>query len=138
MLSGKQRKRLALALGALLTCAAIVATILFTLKDNVQLYFTPHAILQGEAPLGRPIRVGGMVVPGSVQRGNNVDVSFVLTDGQSEVTVIYSGALPDLFKEGQGIVAMGTLNRARELKAVQVLAKHDENYMPKEITESLR
>lgn len=133
MLTGKQKKRLFLGLGALIVCASLVAIVLITLKDNVQLYFTPNAIEQGEAPLGRPIRVGGMVVAGSVQRGDDLEVSFVLTDGRSEIKVHYKGILPDLFKEGQGIVAMGSLTNLHEFRAVQVLAKHDENYMPKEL-----
>lgn len=138
MFSPKHKKRLAWGIGALIVCAGIVAVMLVTLQDNVQLYFTPHAITQGEAPINRPIRIGGLVVPGSVQRGEGLHVNFTLTDGRSEVKVSYTGVLPDLFKEGQGIVAMGTLNNLGQLHAVQVLAKHDENYMPKEVAESLK
>jgi cytochrome c-type biogenesis protein CcmE len=137
MFSPKHKKRLWIVLGLVFASAAVVAVLLITLQDNVQLYFTPSAIAEGKAPLNRPLRIGGMVVAGSVQRGKGLALRFRLTDGLHEITVDYTGVLPDLFKEGQGIVAMGTLNHAGELRAVQVLAKHDENYMPKEVAESM-
>lgn len=133
MFNPKHQKRMLLALGALLLCGTVVGVLLVTLQDNVQLYFTPTAISKGEAPVNRPIRIGGMVVEGTLERGNGLDVRFRLTDGISNVVVDYSGALPDLFREGQGVVAMGTLSRDGQLRAVQILAKHDENYMPKEV-----
>lgn len=138
MLSRKHQKRLALSLGALFFCALVVGVLLVTLQDNVQLFFSPTQIAQGEAPLNRPIRIGGMVVPGSLKRGEGLDLTFRLTDTRSEVTVHYSGVLPDLFREGQGIVAMGTMSAYDKLRAVQILAKHDENYMPREIIESMK
>lgn len=138
MWSPKHRQRMILGLGAIFLCAGIVAVLLITLQDNVQLYYMPTAITKGEAPVNRPMRIGGMVVAGSLIRGNGLAVQFRLTDGASEVTVHYSGVLPDLFREGQGIVAMGTLSPGGELRAVQVLAKHDENYMPKEVADSLK
>jgi cytochrome c-type biogenesis protein CcmE len=137
-LSPKHKKRLALGLGALFLCAGIVAALLLTLKDNVQLYYTPYAISQGEAPLERPLRIGGMVVAGSIARGEGLDLSFRLTDGRADVLVHYRGVLPDLFQEGQGVVALGTVARNGQMRAVQVLAKHDEKYMPKEVSESLK
>lgn len=137
-LSPKHQKRLALALGAILLSAGVVAALLFTLNENVQLYYTPSAIAQGEAPLERPLRMGGMVVPGTILRGEDLAVSFMLTDGQAKVWVRYRGVLPDLFQEGQGVVALGAITPSGELRAVQILAKHDENYMPKEISHSLQ
>jgi cytochrome c-type biogenesis protein CcmE len=137
-LSPKHKKRLALGLGALCLCAGIVAALLMTLQDNVQLYYTPSAVAQGEAPLERPLRIGGMVVAGSIERGEGLDLSFRLTDGRAEVRVNYRGVLPDLFQEGQGVVALGTVGQNGQMRAVQVLAKHDENYMPKEVAESLK
>lgn len=138
MWSPKHKKRFAIGLGIVVVTAGLAAILLITLKENIQLYFTPYSILQKEAPVNRPIRVGGMVVQGSIQREDSLNVSFVLTDGRGEVRVHYHGALPDLFKEGQGVVALGTLTPSGELKAVQVLAKHDENYMPKEVADSLK
>jgi cytochrome c-type biogenesis protein CcmE len=134
MLSPKQKKRLFLGLGALVICASLVTIALITLQDNVQLYYTPAAVAEGKAPVNRPIRVGGMVVAGTLKQGEDLNVSFVLTDGRSEVKVHYKGSLPDLFREGQGVVVLGSLTSQQEFRAVQVLAKHDENYMPKELS----
>lgn len=135
MTSPKHKKRMLLALGVLLLTGCIVGILLMTLQDNVQLYYTPTAISKGEAPINRPIRIGGMVVEGSLQHGDHLDVWFQLTDGISNVKVNYTGVLPDLFREGQGVVATGMLLPRGELRAVQILAKHDENYMPKEIAQ---
>ena len=93
----------------------------------------------GEAPTGRTLRVGGLVVPGSIQREEgSLTIRFDLTDQSETVTVAYTGILPDLFREGQGIVAMGSLDGAGTFQADEVLAKHDENYMPPEVAEALK
>lgn len=136
MFSLKQKKRVALAVGVFFASAAVVMTLLSALNQNLHLYYSPSMI--SDAPLCRPIRVGGLVVPGSVKRGNDATVTFTLTDGVGEIDVSHTGALPDLFREGQGIVALGSLHDGTNLHAVQVLAKHDENYMPKEVAESLK
>ena len=112
---------------------AAVALVLNTFQSNLVFFFTPSQVAAKEAPQGRPFRVGGLVEAGSVRRiPNSVDVSFVVTDTVQRVPVVYSGLLPDLFKEGKGVVAQGSLAPDGTFKATEVLAKHDENYMPPE------
>ena len=112
---------------------AAVALVLNTFQSNLVFFFTPSQVAAKEAPQGRPFRVGGLVEAGSVKRiPNSVDVSFVVTDTVQRVPVVYSGLLPDLFKEGKGVVAQGSLAPDGTFKATEVLAKHDENYMPPE------
>src|SRR5690606_10842371 len=104
----------------------------------INLFYTPTEIANGAAPQDARIRAGGMVVAGSVQRStDSLDVSFDVSDGAQQVTIRYSGILPDLFREGQGIVALGRLNEDRVLVADEVLAKHDEEYMPPEVAQAL-
>ena len=112
---------------------------LLALRENINLFFSPTQVKAGEAPRQTNFRLGGMVVDGSV-RGPDTDLSveFVLTDTIEEVIVTYRGLLPDLFREGQGIVAQGVLNNDGVFEATQVLAKHDENYMPPEVAEALK
>jgi len=112
---------------------------LLALRENINLFFSPTQVKAGEAPRQTNFRVGGMVVEGSVRRPDpdNLSVEFVLTDTNEQVTVTYTGLLPDLFREGQGIVAQGMLNNDGVFEARQVLAKHDENYMPPEVAEAL-
>ncbi|MCW8844203.1 MAG: cytochrome c maturation protein CcmE [Gammaproteobacteria bacterium] len=108
-------------------------------QENLLYYYSPSAVQAGEAPVGRKFRVGGLVVPGTVKRTDGeIDVSFDLTDNAAMVTVEFAGILPDLFREGQGIIAHGKLNQQGVFVAEEVLAKHDENYMPPEVAESLK
>ena len=108
-------------------------------QKNLLYFYTPSQIAAGEAPTNYAFRVGGLVKKGSVHRDpNSLAVRFVLTDGAAEVTVFYEGILPDLFREGQGIIAIGQLQPDGLFKATQVLAKHDENYMPPEVAEALK
>ncbi|MDY6956413.1 MAG: cytochrome c maturation protein CcmE [Pseudomonadota bacterium] len=117
--------------------AAFLASLAF--RENLTFFFTPAQVAAGEVQPGQPFRVGGLVIPGSVERlADGVTVRFQLTDTEGVVTVQYTGVLPDLFKEGQGIVARGTLDGAGTIMADQVLAKHDENYMPPEVAEALQ
>jgi len=112
---------------------------LLALKENINLFFSPTQVKAGEAPQQASFRLGGMVVEGSVQRPDaDLSVVFVLTDTVEQVTVTYKGFLPDLFREGQGIVAQGFLNSNGIFEAKQVLAKHDENYMPPEVADALK
>ena len=112
---------------------------LLALRENINLFFSPTQVTAGEAPRQANFRLGGMVVEGSVRRPDiNLSVEFVLTDTVEQVTVTYRGLLPDLFREGQGIVAQGVLNNEGIFEASQVLAKHDENYMPPEVAEALK
>ncbi len=112
-----------------------LALVLNALNENINLFYPPDQIVAGAAPAGAQIRAGGMVLEGSVARpGNDLDVEFVLTDYQgSQFKVFYSGILPDLFREGQGILVRGQLDAGGTFQAEEVLAKHDENYMPPEL-----
>ena len=109
------------------------ALVLNAFQSNLVFFFTPTQVAQKEAPQGRPFRIGGLVEDGSVKRiPNSVEVTFVVTDTAQRVPVVYSGLLPDLFKEGKGVVAQGSLGPDGTFRATEVLAKHDENYMPPE------
>ena len=126
-----KQKRLALVLGGLSIIAVAVALVLTAFNQNLVFFFTPSQITSKEAPVGRTFRLGGMVEAGSVKR-DGVNVSFRVTDTAQIVPVTYAGILPDLFKEGKGVVAQGTLGEDGVFRAKEVLAKHDENYMPPE------
>ena len=126
-----KQKRLALILGGLAVLAGAVALVLTAFNQNLVFFFTPSQIASKEAPTGRVFRLGGMVEAGSVKR-DGINVSCRVTDTSKIVPVTYSGILPDLFKEGKGVVAQGTLGDDGVFRAREVLAKHDENYMPPE------
>ncbi len=134
------RKKRLLIIVAILAGVAIAATLaLSALKENINLFYTPTQIASGEAPHDTRIRAGGMVEKGSLQRSaDSLDVKFVVTDFNKSVTITYRGILPDLFREGQGIVALGKLNSDGVVVADEVLAKHDEKYMPPEVTKALK
>lgn len=130
------RRRRLIIVGFVVVGVALTAGLVLTaLRENINLFYPPDAVVAGEAPVGARIRAGGMVLEGSVTRAQeSLDVSFVLTDyAGSEFTVRYSGILPDLFREGQGILATGRLRDDGVFEADEVLAKHDENYMPPEL-----
>ena len=133
-----RRQRLAIVLFIVVGVAVAVGLALVALQENVNLFYTPSQIATGKAPEGALIRAGGMVVENSVARDpESLRVSFQVTDYAHKVTIHYKGILPDLFREGQGIVAQGRLNSDGELAAVEVLAKHDEEYMPPEVQDAL-
>jgi cytochrome c-type biogenesis protein CcmE len=133
-----RKKRLYIVLAILAGAGIAVALALSALQQNINLFYSPTQIANGEAPQDTRIRAGGLVEEGSVKRsGDSLDTDFVVTDGAEHVTIRYSGILPDLFREGQGIVAMGKLNADGVLIADEVLAKHDENYMPPEVMQAL-
>ena len=118
--------------------AGAVALSLRAFQENLLYFYTPSQALAGESPAGKKFRLGGMVEKGSVRReAGSLEVRFVVTDNKEELTVAYSGVLPDLFRDGQGVIAMGTLEPNGEFRAEEVLAKHDENYMPPEVAEAL-
>ena len=119
-------------------CTIATGLALLALRENINLFFSPSQIVDGTAPSNTTIRLGGMVVSGSIQRGDNLGVTFVLTDLAEQVTVAYEGILPGLFREGQGIVTQGKLASTGRFLAEQVLAKHDETYMPPEVNDALR
>ena len=133
-----RKQRLILVL-LLLTGVSIALTLaLFALRENIQHYYSPLQMINGEAPVGKKIRGGGLVVDHSLIRSkNSLLVHFEVTDGIADVTIIYDGILPDLFKEGQGVVALGVLNENKEFVAREILAKHNETYMPPEVQKAI-
>jgi cytochrome c-type biogenesis protein CcmE len=134
-----RRKRLYVVLGILAGVAASVSLAVLASRENISFYYDPSQIAAGKAPLARRFRVGGMVVKGSVKRKpGDLQVRFVLTDFAHQLPVEYTGVLPDLFREGQGIIAHGTMGPNGEFVADEVLAKHDEKYMPPEVAASLK
>lgn len=131
-----RHKRMALALGGLAAVGAITALVLNAFESNLVFFYSPSQVVAKEAPKQRTFRIGGLVEEGSVKR-DGVQVSFVITDTAKAVPVRYQGILPDLFKEGKGVVAQGQL-QGEVFVAREVLAKHDENYMPRELADSLK
>lgn len=133
-----RKKKLILIFLLLIGCTAFVSLALMALKENINLFYGVTQIYNGEAPKDKQIRAGGMVEKGSlVRQSDSLTVEFKITDFQHELTVVYKGILPDLFREGQGIVAIGKL-KDNIFYADQILAKHDEKYMPPEVAGSLK
>ncbi len=133
----KSRHKKLLAIGLSLVGIGIVAAlVLNAFRSNLVFFFSPTQVFQGEAPKDRTFRIGGLVEEGSVKR-DGVTVRFAVTDTAQTITVAYTGILPDLFKEGKGVVAEGKLGADGLFTAEQVLAKHDENYMPPEAADAL-
>lgn len=133
----KRKQRLYLALFLLLVASGITALLIQISGENMNMFYPPADVVAGKAPVGEPLRAGGMVLDGSVQRSeSDLGVSFVLTDHKgAEFMVRYTGILPDLFREGQGILVQGQISQNGVFEATEVLAKHDENYMPPELME---
>ena len=133
-----RKRRLTIILVLFAGFAVAVSLALVALQENMNLFYSPAEIETGKAPVQQRIRAGGLVAPGSLERDpDSLKVRFVITDNQGRVPVEYKGILPDLFREGQGVVALGKLNADGLLTADQVLAKHDEDYMPPEVKEAL-
>ncbi len=131
-----RQTRFALITGGVLVLALAAAFVLNAFQNNLVFFFTPTQVLKGEAPKNKTFRIGGLVKVGSLQR-DGTDVSFVVTDTAQDIPVRYSGLLPDLLKEGKGVVAQGRLDAQGLMTASEVLAKHDENYMPPEAQHAL-
>ncbi len=131
-----RQTRFALIAGGVLVLSLAAAFVLNAFQNNLVFFFTPTQVLKGEAPKNKTFRIGGLVKVGSLQR-DGTDVSFVVTDTAQDIPVRYSGLLPDLFKEGKGVVAQGRLDAQGLMTASEVLAKHDENYMPPEAQHAL-
>lgn len=134
----KARRRLTLFLIIAPVCLIAVAMALFALKDGVVYFYTPSQAIEADAPLNHNMRLGGLVQEGSVKRSNSGVVEFDITDNKNSLHITYQGDLPDLFREGQGVVCEGVLTSGTQFKASNVLAKHDEKYMPKEVTKALK
>ncbi len=134
-----RRNRLLLVVFLIITSGSAVGFGLMALNENINLFYSPQQIVDGEAPVGPTIRAGGMVVDGSVQRSSeDLKVSFIISDMEAaQVEIQFEGILPDLFREGQGVIALGALNPEGVFVAYEVLAKHDENYMPPEVADAL-
>ena len=133
----RKQKRGVLIGGGVATLTLSAILVLFALKDSVVFFHTPSDILEKNVRAGDRIRLGGLVAQGSVERGQGTTVSFRVTDTLKEIPVTFTGVLPDLFREGQGVVAEGMLDGQGHFAADTVLAKHDENYMPPEVKKSL-
>ncbi|WP_298312591.1 cytochrome c maturation protein CcmE [Propionivibrio sp.] len=133
-----RHKRIALIIGGLAILGLVVALVLNAFQSNLVFFFTPTQVAAGEAPRGKSFRIGGLVKEGSIKREpDGVTLRFVVTDTEKDMIVAYKGILPDLFKEGKGAVAQGKLGEDGIFIASEVLAKHDENYMPPEATQAV-
>jgi len=132
-------KRIAMVAGGLAALAAAAVLVLGAFQENLVFFFTPSQVAAKEAPQGKTFRIGGMVETGSVKRQpDGLTVRFIVTDTAKSVPVVYRGALPDLFREGKGVVAQGRVGPDGVFQASEVLAKHDENYMPPEAAEAVK
>ena len=133
-----RKQRLIMVSLVVVLSSAAIGLVAFALRDNINLFYPPADVVAGKAPTDRSIRLGGMVVENSIVRSDtDLNTIFWVTDYEASVAVQYSGILPDLFAEGEGVVAEGTLDESGMLIATQVLAKHDENYMPPEVAAAL-
>lgn len=133
----KRKQKLVIVLGGLVAVGLAVGLMTYAMRENINLFYTPSQVVAGEAPLHKRIRVGGLVVVGSLQRGDGLAVTFDITDNAQTIRVRFSGILPDLFREGQGIIANGRLVEQNLVEAEEVLAKHDEKYMPPEVKHAI-
>jgi cytochrome c-type biogenesis protein CcmE len=134
-----RQKRFMFIVAGVIGVGVAVALVLNALDKNVSLYFTPTQVFNKEAPQGKSFRIGGLVEQGSVKReADGLTVNFVITDTYKSLPVVYKGILPDLFKEGKGVVAQGKMEADGKMHAEEVLAKHDENYMPPEAADALK
>ena len=134
----KKRRRLAFAVAVLAAGGVLAAAIIYELGQNTQYFRSPSDIAANKVEPGIAFRLGGLVEQRSVRHGSGADVTFAVSDGKSIVPVEYNGVLPALFREGQGVVALGALNGTGTFVATEVLAKHDEKYMPPEVVDALK
>lgn len=133
-----KRRRLIFVVTGLSVLALAVGLVLVAFEEGIVFFYSPSDLVEKEVPQGRTIRIGGLVEEGSVEQGQDATVAFRITDMNQVVSVSYKGILPDLFREGQGVVAEGRLRDDGVFVANEVLAKHDENYMPPEVAEALK
>ncbi|MET0443255.1 MAG: cytochrome c maturation protein CcmE [Pseudorhodoplanes sp.] len=134
----RKQRRMTMIGGALAILAIAAGLVLNALRDSIVFFSTPTMAAEKQIPAGKRFRLGGMVEQGSLSRGDNLAVSFKVSDGGATLPVNFKGILPDLFREGQGVVAEGALDANGVFKADTVLAKHDETYMPKEVADALK
>jgi cytochrome c-type biogenesis protein CcmE len=134
-----RRRRIALVVGILAGVSIAGLLALNAFRENVMFFFDPSQVAMGEAPIDKRFRLGGMVRPGTVDRkAGSLDMSFMVTDFKHDVRVVYTGVVPDLFRENQGVVAHGRLGQDGVFVADEILAKHDENYMPPEVAKAIK
>ncbi|MEZ5786728.1 MAG: cytochrome c maturation protein CcmE [Xanthobacteraceae bacterium] len=134
----RKQRRLALIGSSLAVLAVAIGLVLYALNDSIVFFHSPTELAEKQFPPGTRLRIGGLVASGSVVKGENLAVRFEVTDGNKSVNVAYTGMLPDLFREGQGVIAEGELEPSGLFKADSVLAKHDEKYMPREVADALK
>jgi cytochrome c-type biogenesis protein CcmE len=134
----RRQRRLTMIGGSLAVLAVAAALVLNALRDSIVFFSTPSMVAEKQLGAGKRFRLGGLVENGSLVRGDNLAVSFKVSDGSATLPVAYKGILPDLFREGQGVVAEGALDASGVFKADTVLAKHDETYMPKDVADALK
>jgi cytochrome c-type biogenesis protein CcmE len=134
----RQQRRLTMIGGSLAVLSVAAALVLNAMRDSIVFFSTPSMVAEKHIPPGKRFRLGGLVQPGSLVRGDNLAVTFQVADGSTALPVSYKGILPDLFREGQGVVAEGALDSSGLFKADTVLAKHDETYMPREVADALK
>ena len=134
----RKQRRFALIAGSLAVLAVAVGLVLYALNDSIVFFHSPTELVEKYIAPGTRLRIGGLVAPGTVAKGENLTVRFEVTDGNKAIAVVYTGILPDLFREGQGVIAEGALDRSGAFKADTVLAKHDERYMPREVADALK
>ncbi|MBS7820055.1 cytochrome c maturation protein CcmE [Wohlfahrtiimonas chitiniclastica] len=134
----KQKQRAIIVVGLVVITLAAIGLLIYASRSELNYYYSPVEVKEGKAPVDRSIRIGGLVAPGSLVKSDEViDVAFDIMDGQDRVHVTYDKMLPDLFREGQGVIATGVLNEDHHFTATEILAKHDETYMPPEVKASL-
>ncbi|MGX1321297.1 cytochrome c-type biogenesis protein CcmE [Bradyrhizobium sp. USDA 377] len=134
----RKQRRMTIIGGSLAVLALAAALVLNALRDSIVFFSTPTMVAEKHVEPGKRFRLGGLVQPGSLKRGDNLAVTFEVADGGAKLPVAYKGILPDLFREGQGVVAEGALDASGVFKADTVLAKHDETYMPKDVADALK
>jgi len=134
----RRQRRLVLIGGSLVVLGLAAALVLTVMRETVVFFNSPSDVVERRLEPGTRIRLGGLVLPGSIARGDNLAVRFEVTDGKSAIPVAYTGILPDLFREGQGVVTEGALDDGGVFRANSVLARHDENYMPREVADALK
>lgn len=137
-MSPRKRRRLAFAVALVLASTGGAALVVAALRDNVLYFYSPSDVASKGVRPGLAFHIGGLVARGSVKHESGGEVRFIVTDGRAQVPVTYTGALPDLFREGQGVVAAGALDARGVFAASEVLAKHDERYMPPEVVDALK
>ena len=134
----RKQRRLTMIGCALVVLACAAGLVLYALRDSIVFFSTPSMVAEKHIQPGRRFRLGGLVQPGSLMRGENLSVTFQVSDSSASLPVTYKGILPDLFREGQGVVAEGAIDASGVFRADTVLAKHDENYMPKDVADALK